>query len=247
VRSCLFQWARVDFTITDGNTVVADVPTNPGDAVVGLRYDWEGYPQCALYNGVGGPDNHTGIAAAPFLMTPPPPPPKSWTPVFRQTLPGAFKAGEWSVNPNDPANDMFARLDELESLRSKTTGGFTFKIQWPDVDGTETMHWKQTSNPVTTTGGGVEGYEAVNVTHTENDWGGLEFNGQECLLDGSINSTEWFYCVGYYGGQWGHDIAIPSYSRPANAVELFAMDPKTQEWQVRQTISVRIRRKSRDV
>ena len=31
-----------------------------------LRYAWEDFPQCAIYNGVGGPDNHTGVAAAPF-------------------------------------------------------------------------------------------------------------------------------------------------------------------------------------
>ena len=144
-----------------------------------------------------------------------------------------FKAGEWSLNPDDPSNDMFATLDKLENLRSKQTGGFTFKIQWPDVDGTETMHWKQTSNPVTTVAGGVVGYEAINVTHTQNGWGGLEYNGQECLLDGSVSSaTEWFYCVGYYGGQWGHGVAIPSYQRPASAVELFVMNPKTNSWQV---------------
>lgn len=153
--------------------------------------------------------------------------------MFRQTLPGVFKAGEWSVNSDDPSNDMFATLDKLENLRSKQTGGFTFKIQWPDVDGTETMHWKQTSNPVTTVAGGVVGYEAINVTHTENGWGGLEYNGQECLLDGSVSAaSEWFYCVGYYGGQWGHGVAIPSYQRPASAVELFVMNPKTSRWQV---------------
>jgi hypothetical protein len=33
-----------------------------------IRYAWEGYPQCALYNGQGGPDDHTGVAAAPFTM-----------------------------------------------------------------------------------------------------------------------------------------------------------------------------------
>ena len=150
------------------------------------------------------------------------------------------------------------------------------------------MHWKQTSNPVTTTGGGVTGYEAVNVTHTENKWGGLEFNGNECLLDGSIGETEWFYCVGYvcacvpvrvcvsagvslwvcvcgvpcasmstrcerrrqrarppltvllfisrhsyFGSDWGQGQAIPSYQRPAQSVELFAKNPKTNEFQVR--------------
>ena len=47
-----------------------------------------GYPQCALYNGQGGPEDHEGLAAPPFLEGLPQPPPKSWIPVFRQTLPG---------------------------------------------------------------------------------------------------------------------------------------------------------------
>ena len=59
---------------------------------VAVRYDWEGYPQCALYNGVGGPDNHTGIAATPFLIAPPSPPPPSWDVVYRQTLPFLWPA-----------------------------------------------------------------------------------------------------------------------------------------------------------
>ncbi len=67
--------------------------------VVGLRFDFEGYPQCALYNGVGGPDNHTGIAAPPFEHAAPLPPSKSWKPVFRQTLPGLYKQGQYSLNP----------------------------------------------------------------------------------------------------------------------------------------------------
>lgn len=70
--SFFWQWTRVNFTIEGADTVVADIPlASSDDEVVGLRYDWEGYPQCALYNGVGGPDDHTGIAAPPFLIAPP--------------------------------------------------------------------------------------------------------------------------------------------------------------------------------
>ncbi len=77
-------------------------------------------------------------------------------------------------------------------------------------------------------------YEAINVSQTGNGWGGLRYNTNgECLLDGSVSTPQdWFYCVGYNGGNWGQGLAIPSYSRPAQAVELFAMNPKTQKWQV---------------
>jgi hypothetical protein len=81
-----------------------------------------------------------------------------------------------------------------------------FKMRWADPDGTETMHWKQTSNPYTNAmkqQPGVTGYEAVKVTHTENGWGGLEYNaGGESLLDGSVASAgAWFYAIGYNGGE----------------------------------------------
>jgi hypothetical protein len=35
--------------------------------VGGVRLEWEGYPQCALYNGQGGPNDHSGLPAKPFL------------------------------------------------------------------------------------------------------------------------------------------------------------------------------------
>lgn len=34
--------------------------------VLGIRYAWEPQPQCLLYNGVGGPDDHSGLPAAPW-------------------------------------------------------------------------------------------------------------------------------------------------------------------------------------
>lgn len=37
-----------------------------------VALQFEGFPQCALYNGVGGPDNHSGIAASPFSTKPEP-------------------------------------------------------------------------------------------------------------------------------------------------------------------------------
>jgi len=155
----------------------------------------------------------------------------SWRPVFRQTVPGLFKPGEWSLNPDDPNADMFSVLDKLESMRNKK-GGFTFKLRWSDPDLTETMHWKQTSNPYINRTKGVIGYEAVKITHTDYNWGGLEYNPNQTqsILDGSIGAGTWFYCIGYTGINWGYGLAMPSFARPAHAAELFAMDPKTSKW-----------------
>jgi hypothetical protein len=35
-------------------------------ATAAARYAWEAWPQCSLYDGVGGPDDHTGTAATPW-------------------------------------------------------------------------------------------------------------------------------------------------------------------------------------
>lgn len=34
--------------------------------VTGFRGMWEAYPQCAIYNGEGGPDDFAGIPVSPF-------------------------------------------------------------------------------------------------------------------------------------------------------------------------------------
>lgn len=50
-----------------------------------ILYAFETYPECSLYNGEGGCDDHEGIAATPFRT--PPPPPVNYTLVYRQTWP----------------------------------------------------------------------------------------------------------------------------------------------------------------
>jgi hypothetical protein len=62
------QWQRVNFSLSVEHAVLS-LATAPGVVVakpLAVRYAWEAWPQCSLYNGVGGPDNHTGIAATPF-------------------------------------------------------------------------------------------------------------------------------------------------------------------------------------
>jgi hypothetical protein len=235
-----YGWKRTGTATVHGNTVTAPVTLAAGESVTGLRFDWEGYPQCAVYNGAGGPDDHAGIAGTPFRYQKPIPV-KSWMPVFRQTLPGIWKPGVLSMNPQDENADMFARLDTLKDMLA-AHGSLEFKLRWADPLSNEANHWKQTSNPVTNAKkkiSGVTGYEAISIKQTANGWGGLEYNANGLsLLDGEPGTSNWFYAVGYNGGSWGHGESIPSFGRPARAVELFAMNPKTLKWTLvfRQTL-----------
>ena len=60
------NWTRADFYVVS-RRVLLSVPE--GIIPSEVRYDWEGYPQCAIYNGIGGPDDHKGIAATPFHIS----------------------------------------------------------------------------------------------------------------------------------------------------------------------------------
>ncbi|CAE7547273.1 ADS3, partial [Symbiodinium pilosum] len=129
-----------------------------------------------------------------------------WRLVFRQTVPYFFSADEWSKNPTDPESDNFAILDQLEDFR--VNGALYFRQSWPTL-GEEDQIWKQTSNPVTSTDGSVTGYEPISIASTGQFWGGLQYNGNQALLDGSSvdNSSNWWYSIGshqiYAGGMPG--------------------------------------------
>lgn len=60
------EWARVnDFTIDTVNGEIV-LSTDQLADIVGVRYAWEAYPECVIYNGQGGPDDHLGFSASPF-------------------------------------------------------------------------------------------------------------------------------------------------------------------------------------
>merc|ERR1711912_98277 len=125
----------------------------------------------------------------------------------RQTTPMFKDKDEWrSLNAGDPENDNYSILDQLESFRG-TDGKFLMKMVWPDSDSYNV--WKQSSNPVTATARGVDGYEAIDVRQDSNYWGGLEYSkGKNSLLDGSVDHSNWWFAAGstrvYNGG-------IPAY------------------------------------
>ena len=104
--------------------------------------------------------------------------------------------------------------------------------------------WRQTNNPVfgarggaqgTCAGpaghgcnGGVTGYEPIDINFNDNSWGGLEYSGENALLDGSVGdgSGGWYYAVG--GGRNmtlpGGQSSLPGPQDKEQSVELFVLN-----------------------
>jgi hypothetical protein len=137
-----------------------------------------------------------------------------WNLVFRETNGFWFKKNQYSLNANEPNNDNFAILDQLENFRQN--GAFEFKLVWPN-NGLADQHWSQTSNPVTD--GIIKGYKAIKAPHSSNGWGGLEKGGTYSLLDGTVNHGNWYYSVGSFQSWRG---GIPGPSAAVSKVELYA-------------------------
>jgi hypothetical protein len=70
-----------------------------------------------------------------------------------------------SLNTHDPSNDNYSILDQLESFRNPTDNKFTLEIRWPQsTTATDPQIWKQTSNPMLVSSGGVDGYEVCKLS-----------------------------------------------------------------------------------
>ena len=71
---------------------------------------------------------------------------------------------------------------------------FMFKLVWPKRKGVKHQTWVQSKRPQDSpggvNGGGVEGYEPIDVRFNGANWGGLRLSdagNQDSLLDGSID------------------------------------------------------------
>ncbi|KAL3942402.1 MAG: hypothetical protein SGBAC_003396 [Bacillariaceae sp.] len=73
------SWTRVARSRVERpmSVVLEGIPKDT--RVLGIRYAWEPYPQCILYNGKGGPDDHEGLPATPFEKCLYPSEEGSWT------------------------------------------------------------------------------------------------------------------------------------------------------------------------
>ena len=119
---------------------------------------------------------------------------------------------------NIQTKDKYSKLYLLEKFRGPNNK-FEFLLRYPK-DLTGYNRWKQSSNPTvaTTPNNGVTGYEAVSISWNSQYWGGLEYNGQACLCDGSVNHVNTFYGIGYRQ-VWQN--AIPGPSSAVSYVELW--------------------------
>ena len=151
--------------------------------------------------------------------------------------------------PVAPTAEDYSILDTLEDYRH-ADGTFTLKLVWPHMSpenstGDNQQVWKQTNNPVfgapggvqgTCAGplgsgcnGGVTGYEAIDIHFNGSSWGGLEYNGENALLDGSVGDGQWFFAVGgaknisLLGGQ----SSLPGPQDKEQSVELFVLNVDT--------------------
>ncbi|MEM9455121.1 MAG: sulfatase-like hydrolase/transferase [Myxococcota bacterium] len=147
----------------------------------------------------------------------------SWTLVFKHDISGGLftdNAEAQQVNADaDPTSvTKYSRLDELESMRG-ADGKLHFKLVYPEVPD-RFNEWKQSSNPVTTTER-VDGYEAVDISWTDNHWGGLARSSEaHTFIDGSVGHGNWWYSIGSNTAYGDHKVPGPN-STPVDRVELY--------------------------
>lgn len=158
-------------------------------------------------------------------------PSDEWTLVFRQTN------NNWNWNNNNGGNrnidknrsPNYSQLQNLENFRGDD-GKLTFKMTYPGNSNLSSPQiWKQTSNPWTVRNnrnGQVDGYEAISVPYTGDQWGGLRWNGGPCLISGSKNNW-WWYAIGSFR-PFGNNLIPGANSIQVSKTELYVKN-KTNE------------------
>jgi len=104
-----------------------------------------------------------------------------------------FQKYKWSI------------LGMLPNFYNSSYGGYEFLLEYPSLG--KYNRWCQTSDPLLANQS-VKGYSAINVSMTENNWGGLALSstkGTSTIIDGSPKDTNtWYYAIGqqtaYQGG-----------------------------------------------
>ncbi|MNS98863.1 hypothetical protein D3C72_1332440 [compost metagenome] len=124
-----------------------------------------------------------------------------WKQVFYHNI---SKSGNLYFNTSNQLDNnqqfRYSKLGELENYRG-SDGKFEFLLEIPDYDGYN--RWKQTSNPVTTLES-ITGYSPINISFSANGWNGLaKSNSGACLIDGNVNSGNWFYGISQYAVWYG--------------------------------------------
>ena len=143
-----------------------------------------------------------------------------WTRVFYHDIAGGYFASDEDAREravDDPLALRYSILSRLEDFRSED-GQFEFMLEWPGhghIPGRNI--WRQASNPAVDP---IEGYEPVDINYTGQRWGGLEYNrhNDASLIDGSVNSGNWWYAV---GARSSHGGGLPAQGAIASRVALW--------------------------
>eukprot|EP00934_Nitzschia_sp_Nitz4_P004810 Nitzschia sp. Nitz4//scaffold141_size107518//96814//98427//NITZ4_004299-RA/size107518-processed-gene-0.143-mRNA-1//-1//CDS//3329536357//4800//frame0 len=72
------EWYPIARAYLSGEDEVI-VETNNNTTILGIRYAWSPRPECILYNGLGGPDDHAGLPAVPWTWCAYPSGKGAWT------------------------------------------------------------------------------------------------------------------------------------------------------------------------
>lgn len=152
-------------------------------------------------------------------------PDDGWIKVFRHYSGNAVffsSANDWAEaklsNPTNPNAEKFSILDRIDNM--KIGNEYIFKLYYPENGITQI--WAQQNNPVrdTVTNGGVIGYRPISIDSTAQGWGGLERSATATFLDGTVNTTNWYYAIAS-ASSWGTATTFPGHTVAVSEVELY--------------------------
>lgn len=136
-----------------------------------------------------------------------------------------FASDAEALNTYSP--DKQSILYALERFKGDD-GKYEFLLQYPEVSTTLYNRWKQSEMPqndIIAGGDGsanATGYEAINISWSENYWGGLAkaISNTSTYIDGSVGHGNWFYAIGSKG-TYLNGIPGPSSMSIVSTVELW--------------------------
>ena len=112
---------------------------------------------------------------------------------------------------NTQTVDKYSRLNLLNnnSFKAMTDGKYEFMLCYPD-NTDKYNRWRQTNNPCNEYKGNddasltADGYEAVSISWTSNNWGGLIRKNEDIatidktFISGSVGTGQWYYAIGTF-------------------------------------------------
>lgn len=144
-----------------------------------------------------------------------------WTLVFNHNSAGGYwandaEAAEHNIGTPGLSTNKYSILSKLDEI--KNAADYEFRLHYPSLG--LTNQWSQTFDPRSGASptNPVPGYTPINISMTNNLWGGLELSGNTTYLDGSVNHGNWYYSIGSTAPWSGN---IPAHNSITNHVQLF--------------------------